>query len=66
MTVCVLFFRGIVEPNPVDDCHFLYEEQPELERFRSAKPSIALLTEWYLTRAQDIESNSRQVHKCTH
>uniref|UniRef100_A0A673GLC1 NBAS subunit of NRZ tethering complex n=1 Tax=Sinocyclocheilus rhinocerous TaxID=307959 RepID=A0A673GLC1_9TELE len=59
--VCVLFFRGVVEPNPVDDCHFLYEEQPELERFRSAKPSITLLTEWYLTRAQDIESNSRQV-----
>uniref|UniRef100_A0A672QK04 Neuroblastoma-amplified sequence n=1 Tax=Sinocyclocheilus grahami TaxID=75366 RepID=A0A672QK04_SINGR len=53
--------RGVVEPNPVDDCHFLFEEQPELERFRSAKPSITLLTEWYLTRAQDIESNSRQV-----
>ncbi|XP_073708858.1 NBAS subunit of NRZ tethering complex [Garra rufa] len=52
--------RGVVEPNPADDCHFLYEEQPELERFRSAKPSITLLTEWYLTRAQDIESNSRQ------
>ncbi|RXN16918.1 neuroblastoma-amplified sequence [Labeo rohita] len=51
----------VVEPNPADDCHFLYEEQPELERFRSAKPSITLLTEWYLTRAQDIESNSRQV-----
>uniref|UniRef100_A0A671NLZ3 Neuroblastoma-amplified sequence N-terminal domain-containing protein n=1 Tax=Sinocyclocheilus anshuiensis TaxID=1608454 RepID=A0A671NLZ3_9TELE len=53
--------RGVVEPNPVDDCHFLFEEQPELERFRSAKPSITLLTEWYLTRAQDIESNSHQV-----
>uniref|UniRef100_A0A8C1QUD2 NBAS subunit of NRZ tethering complex n=1 Tax=Cyprinus carpio TaxID=7962 RepID=A0A8C1QUD2_CYPCA len=53
--------RGVVEPNPVDDCHFLFEEQPELERFCSAKPSITLLTEWYLTRALDIESNSRQV-----
>uniref|UniRef100_A0A8C2EEM5 NBAS subunit of NRZ tethering complex n=1 Tax=Cyprinus carpio TaxID=7962 RepID=A0A8C2EEM5_CYPCA len=53
--------RGVVEPDPVDDCHFLYEEQPELERFCSTKPSITLLTEWYLTRAQDIESNSRQV-----
>nr|XP_055042803.1 NBAS subunit of NRZ tethering complex [Misgurnus anguillicaudatus] len=53
--------RSAVEPNPVDDCHFLYEEQPELERFRSAEPCIALLTEWYLTRAQDIESNSHQV-----
>ncbi|XP_056125295.1 NBAS subunit of NRZ tethering complex isoform X1 [Rhinichthys klamathensis goyatoka] len=52
---------GVVEPSPVDDCHFLYEEQPELERFRSSKPSITLLTEWYLTRAQDIESNSHQV-----
>ncbi|XP_051501521.1 NBAS subunit of NRZ tethering complex-like isoform X3 [Myxocyprinus asiaticus] len=53
--------RRVVEPNPVDDCHFLYEEQPELERFCMDKPSIALLTEWYLTRAQDIESNSHQV-----
>ncbi|XP_051954373.1 NBAS subunit of NRZ tethering complex [Xyrauchen texanus] len=53
--------RGVVEPNPVDDCNFLYEEQPDLERFCMAKPSITLLTEWYLTRAQDIESNSHQV-----
>lgn len=47
----------------MDDCHFLYEEQPELEKFRSAEPPIALLTEWYLTRAQEIESNSRQVNE---
>ncbi|KAA0708511.1 Neuroblastoma-amplified sequence [Triplophysa tibetana] len=53
--------RGVVEPNPVDDCHFLYEEQPELEKFCSAEPPITLLTEWYLTRAQELESHSRQV-----
>ncbi|TRZ02417.1 hypothetical protein DNTS_034472, partial [Danionella cerebrum] len=53
--------RRMVDPNPLEECHFLYEEQPELERFRSACPSIPLLTEWYLTRAQDIESHSCQV-----
>lgn len=57
----VLECREVVEPKPMDDCQFLYEEQPELERFRSADPFITLLTEWYLTRAQDIESHSRQV-----
>uniref|UniRef100_A0A8C5A8F3 NBAS subunit of NRZ tethering complex n=1 Tax=Gadus morhua TaxID=8049 RepID=A0A8C5A8F3_GADMO len=40
---------------------FLYEEAPELLRFRSASPPIPVLTDWYLSRAQDIDSCSRQV-----
>ncbi|XP_072534996.1 NBAS subunit of NRZ tethering complex isoform X2 [Salminus brasiliensis] len=52
--------RSMVETSMVDD-HFLYEEQPKLERFCTVNPSISLLTDWYLTRAQEIEHNSRQV-----
>lgn len=52
--------RAMVEPSMVDD-HFLYEEQPELKRFCTVDPSSSLLTDWYLTRAQEIEQNSRQV-----
>ncbi|XP_062857972.1 NBAS subunit of NRZ tethering complex [Trichomycterus rosablanca] len=53
--------RKALEPCMVDDPHFLYEEQPKLERFCTLKPSIPLLTDWYLTRSQQIEQNSRQV-----
>ncbi|KAM9497126.1 NBAS subunit of NRZ tethering complex isoform 1-T1 [Clarias gariepinus] len=53
--------RTAVEPCMADDPHFLYEEQPELERFCTPNPSITLLTDWYLSRAQEIEHNSRQV-----
>ncbi|XP_015206508.2 NBAS subunit of NRZ tethering complex isoform X1 [Lepisosteus oculatus] len=53
--------RLILEPNPLDDAEFLYEEQPELQKFRNAEPSMLLLTDWYLNRAQEIESFSRQV-----
>ncbi|GAA6076719.1 NBAS subunit of NRZ tethering complex isoform X1 [Tachysurus ichikawai] len=53
--------RAAIEPCIVDDPHFLYEEQPELERFCTPRPSITLLTDWYLSRAQEIEHNSRQV-----
>ncbi|XP_060740193.1 NBAS subunit of NRZ tethering complex isoform X1 [Tachysurus vachellii] len=53
--------RAAIEPCIVDDPHFLYDEQPELERFCTPSPSITLLTDWYLSRAQEIEHNSRQV-----
>ncbi|KAL6485772.1 hypothetical protein MHYP_G00051640 [Metynnis hypsauchen] len=53
--------RAVVESSMVDDHHFLYEQQPELERFCTRIPSISLLTDWYLSRAQEIEHNSRQV-----
>ncbi|KAM6915430.1 NBAS subunit of NRZ tethering complex [Xenentodon cancila] len=44
-----------------EDDGLLYEEYPELLRFRTAAPSIELLTDWYQSRTQDIESCSRQV-----
>uniref|UniRef100_A0A665VVT5 Neuroblastoma-amplified sequence N-terminal domain-containing protein n=1 Tax=Echeneis naucrates TaxID=173247 RepID=A0A665VVT5_ECHNA len=47
--------------NLFDDDSFLYEEVPELLRFRTDTPSIELLTDWYQSRAQDIDSCSRQV-----
>ncbi|KAM4632894.1 LOW QUALITY PROTEIN: NBAS subunit of NRZ tethering complex [Polymixia lowei] len=53
--------RAVLDQNLCDDDSFLYEEVPELLRFRTAAPSIQLLTEWYLSRARDIDSCSRQV-----
>ncbi|XP_061097581.1 NBAS subunit of NRZ tethering complex [Conger conger] len=53
--------RSVVEPGSQDDDEFLYEEQPELLRFRSADPPVSLLTGWYLSRAEAIDSCSRQV-----
>ncbi|AWP19902.1 putative neuroblastoma-amplified sequence [Scophthalmus maximus] len=53
--------RVVLEQNLFDDDSFLYAEVPELLRFRSATPCIELLTDWYQSRAQDIDSGSRQV-----
>ncbi|KAM3861566.1 NBAS subunit of NRZ tethering complex [Diretmus argenteus] len=53
--------RSLLDQNVCDDDSFLYEEAPELLRFRTATPSIQLLTDWYLSRAEDIDSCSRQV-----
>uniref|UniRef100_A0A3Q3K2P3 Neuroblastoma-amplified sequence N-terminal domain-containing protein n=1 Tax=Monopterus albus TaxID=43700 RepID=A0A3Q3K2P3_MONAL len=53
--------RAVLEQNVFDDNGFLYEESPELLRLCTAVPSIELLTDWYQSRAKDIESCSRQV-----
>nr|XP_033504549.1 neuroblastoma-amplified sequence [Epinephelus lanceolatus] len=53
--------RTMLDQNLFDDDSFLYEEVPELLRFRTATPSIELLTDWYQSRAKDIDSCSRQV-----
>lgn len=53
--------RAVLDQNLSNDDSFLYEESPELLRFRAAAPSIELLTDWYRSRAEDIEQNSRQV-----
>uniref|UniRef100_A0A4W6EHA4 NBAS subunit of NRZ tethering complex n=1 Tax=Lates calcarifer TaxID=8187 RepID=A0A4W6EHA4_LATCA len=53
--------RAVLDQNLFDDDSFLYEEVPELLKFRAATPSIELLTDWYQSRAQDIDSCSRQV-----
>ena len=57
----VCLSRAVLDLNLCDDDSFLYEEAPELLRFRSASPPIPVLTDWYLSRAQDIDSCSRQV-----
>ncbi|XP_078722681.1 NBAS subunit of NRZ tethering complex isoform X1 [Lampetra fluviatilis] len=53
--------RSGADVGRVDLGDFLYEEQPELRRFRTRDPSVALLSQWYQQRAHDIESLSRQV-----
>ncbi|XP_068609705.1 NBAS subunit of NRZ tethering complex [Brachionichthys hirsutus] len=53
--------RAMLDQNLFDDDSFLYEEAPALLRFRSAAPPIEMLTDWYQTRAKDIDSGSRQV-----
>lgn len=50
-----------MDPEPHGGDGFLYEEQPHLLCFRTATPSIALLADWYLKRAEDIDDYSRQV-----
>ncbi|XP_078131426.1 NBAS subunit of NRZ tethering complex [Sander vitreus] len=54
-------FRAMLDQNLFDDDSFLYEGAPELLRFRTATPAIELLTDWYQSRAKDIDSGSRQV-----
>ncbi|XP_077366540.1 NBAS subunit of NRZ tethering complex isoform X1 [Festucalex cinctus] len=53
--------RAMLEQNQFDDDAFLYEDAPDLLRFRSPAPSVQLLAEWYCNRARDIDSCSRQV-----
>uniref|UniRef100_A0A667Y811 NBAS subunit of NRZ tethering complex n=1 Tax=Myripristis murdjan TaxID=586833 RepID=A0A667Y811_9TELE len=53
--------RAALDQNLCDDDSFLYEEAPKLLRFRTAIPSIQLVTDWYQSRAQDIDLCSRQV-----
>lgn len=56
-----VFLRAMLDQNLFDDDSFLYEGAPELLRFRTAIPAIELLTDWYQSRAKDIDSGSRQV-----
>ncbi|XP_078503905.1 NBAS subunit of NRZ tethering complex isoform X2 [Lissotriton helveticus] len=53
--------KTIVEPRPQDEAEFLYEEQPELLRYRSPALSVELVSSWYWSRAEEIEHYSRQV-----
>uniref|UniRef100_A0A8C4GXZ0 NBAS subunit of NRZ tethering complex n=1 Tax=Dicentrarchus labrax TaxID=13489 RepID=A0A8C4GXZ0_DICLA len=53
--------EAVLDQNLFDDDSFLYEDAPEVLRFRTATPSIELLTDWYQSRAKDIDSCSRQV-----
>uniref|UniRef100_A0A8B9IYF2 NBAS subunit of NRZ tethering complex n=1 Tax=Amazona collaria TaxID=241587 RepID=A0A8B9IYF2_9PSIT len=53
--------RMIVEPTSQDEGEFLYETQPELLKYRTADLSVDLVTNWYVSRAQEIEKYSMQV-----
>ncbi|XP_051471909.1 NBAS subunit of NRZ tethering complex isoform X2 [Apus apus] len=53
--------RMIVEPTLQDEGEFLYEAQPELLKYRTTDLSVDLVTDWYLSRAQEIEKYAMQV-----
>ncbi|XP_067884632.1 NBAS subunit of NRZ tethering complex [Heterodontus francisci] len=53
--------RMVIECSQQDVAEFLYDEQPELLKYRTTEPSIESLTQWYQKRAEEIESYSRQV-----
>ncbi|XP_061845911.1 NBAS subunit of NRZ tethering complex isoform X3 [Colius striatus] len=53
--------RMIVEPTLQDEGEFLYETQPELLKYRTTDLSVDLVTDWYLSRAQEIEKYAMQV-----
>lgn len=52
-----------VEPTLQDEGEFLYEMQPELLKYRTTDLSVDLVTDWYLSRAQEIEKYAMQVRK---
>lgn len=51
----------IIEPTLQDEGQFLYELQPELLKYRTTDLSVDLVTDWYLSRAQEIEEYAMQV-----
>ncbi|XP_069462044.1 NBAS subunit of NRZ tethering complex isoform X2 [Ambystoma mexicanum] len=53
--------KATVEPSHQDEAEFLYEEQPELLRYRSPVLSVEMVSSWYWNRAEEIEHYSRQV-----
>uniref|UniRef100_A0A8C3XXK9 NBAS subunit of NRZ tethering complex n=1 Tax=Catharus ustulatus TaxID=91951 RepID=A0A8C3XXK9_CATUS len=53
--------RMVIEPTLQDEGQFLYETQPELLKYRTTDLSVDLATDWYLSRAQEIEEYAMQV-----
>ncbi|XP_070541643.1 NBAS subunit of NRZ tethering complex-like [Ptychodera flava] len=53
--------KSNVESIQIDLGDFLYEDHPQLEKYRTAEPGSTLLTDWYRFRACEIEELSRQV-----
>ncbi|XP_077009351.1 NBAS subunit of NRZ tethering complex isoform X2 [Tamandua tetradactyla] len=53
--------RMVFEPGLHDDSEFLYAGQPELLRYRTAQLAVEKVTDWYQTRAEEIEHCARQV-----
>ncbi|XP_053141424.1 NBAS subunit of NRZ tethering complex isoform X2 [Hemicordylus capensis] len=50
-----------VEPALQDEGEFLYDSHPELMKYRTTELTISLVTDWYWTRAEEIENYSMQV-----
>ncbi|XP_037669373.1 neuroblastoma-amplified sequence isoform X2 [Choloepus didactylus] len=53
--------KMVVEPSLPDESEFLYAGQPELLRYRTAQLAVEMVTDWYQTRAEEIEHCARQV-----
>ncbi|KAF4801091.1 Neuroblastoma-amplified sequence [Turdus rufiventris] len=53
--------RMVIEPTLQDEGQFLYEIQPELLKYRTTDLSVDLATDWYLSRAQEIDEYAMQV-----
>lgn len=51
----------VVESALPDEGEFLYETQPELLKYRTTDLSVDLVTDWYLSRAEEIERYAMQV-----
>ncbi|XP_058144004.1 NBAS subunit of NRZ tethering complex [Dasypus novemcinctus] len=53
--------KMVVEPFLQDESEFLYAAQPELLRYRTTQLTVEKVTDWYQTRAEEIEHYARQV-----
>ncbi|KAM9201405.1 NBAS subunit of NRZ tethering complex [Dugong dugon] len=53
--------KMVVEPSLRDESEFLYAAQPELLKYRTAHLTVEKVSEWYQTRAEEIEHYARQV-----
>ncbi|XP_006869532.1 PREDICTED: neuroblastoma-amplified sequence-like, partial [Chrysochloris asiatica] len=53
--------KVVVEPSLQDENEFLYAAQPELLNYRTTQLAVERVTEWYHTRAEEIEHYARQV-----
>ncbi|XP_045142533.1 neuroblastoma-amplified sequence, partial [Echinops telfairi] len=53
--------KMVVEPSLQDENEFLYSAQPELLKYRTTQLAVEKVTEWYRTRAEEIEHYARQV-----
>nr|XP_010945645.1 neuroblastoma-amplified sequence isoform X1 [Camelus bactrianus] len=53
--------RKVVEPSLPDESEFLYAAQPKLLPYRTCRPAVGKVTDWYQARAEEIEHYARQV-----
>ncbi|XP_042637798.1 neuroblastoma-amplified sequence [Orycteropus afer afer] len=53
--------KMVVEPNLQGENEFLYAAQPELLKYKTTQLTVENVTEWYQTRAEEIEHYAQQV-----